>query len=258
MVATARENASNLYMVGIRDGRPEEAVAACTGSRYRQHSTGVRDGKEGFVEFFKPFIERNPKRDIQIVRSLQDGDKVFVQAFQSLNDGEAKWVTMDFFDSDGAGKIIEHWDVIAGYSDTNPSGRSSVDGPTEIVDLDQTAANRAIVNDFLQTVLIGRDVEKMSDFINPDQYQQHNADVGDGLESFKTLYAAEDCPLSYQENFLTVAEGNFVATLNRAQWNGQDLCQADLFRVEDGKIVEHWDNSEPCPPAAELVNSGKF
>jgi len=54
------ENARNLYMEGIRDGKPREAVTKYTGDRYTQHSTGVRDGVEGFVEFFESFIARNP------------------------------------------------------------------------------------------------------------------------------------------------------------------------------------------------------
>ena len=38
------------------------AASAYTGARLVQHSTGVRDGADGFVEFFEPFIERNPVR----------------------------------------------------------------------------------------------------------------------------------------------------------------------------------------------------
>ena len=100
-----RENAIGLYMDGIRDGNPREAVARYTGDRYTQHSTGVADGQEGFIAFFEPFIARNPKRDIEIVRGIEDGRYVFVQAFQSLNDGEAQWVTTDLFDTDEEGTL---------------------------------------------------------------------------------------------------------------------------------------------------------
>ena len=95
-------------MEGIRDGNAREAVTKYTGDRYTQHSTGVRDGVEGFVEFFEPFIERNPKRDIQIIRALEDGQYVFLHAYQSLNDGESEWVTTDFFDTDENDKIIDN------------------------------------------------------------------------------------------------------------------------------------------------------
>ena len=99
------ENAKSLYLEGIRDGNAREAVTKYTGDRYTQHSTGVRDGTEGFVEFFEPFIARNLKRDIQIIRGLEDGQYVFLHVYQSLNDGEAEWVTTDFFDTDDNGRI---------------------------------------------------------------------------------------------------------------------------------------------------------
>ncbi len=128
------KNAKRLYLEGIRDGNVRKAVTTYTGKRYTQHSTGVKDGIEGFVEFFEPFIQRNPKRDIEIIRSLVDGQYVFVHVYQTLNNGEYKYVTTDFFDTDENDKIIEHWDVISEYSDSTPSGHTSIDGATEVVD----------------------------------------------------------------------------------------------------------------------------
>lgn len=258
MSLSARENAIGLYLHGIRDGRPREAVAEHTGARYIQHSTGVRDGRKGFIEFFEEFIARNPDRDIRIVRSLQDGPKVFIHAHQILNGGESEWITTDFFDSDAEGKIIEHWDVIEAGKPANPSDRSKVDGPTEITDPGKTEANKAVVRNFVETCLIGRQMDRMAEFIDAQKYLQHNPDIGDGLDTFLSYFTPDDCPLSYQECFMAVGEGNFVATLNRARWGDQDLCQVDLFRLDAGKIVEHWDNSEPVPRRSEWVNSGKF
>ena len=82
------DNAHGLYLTGIRDGQPREAVSRFTGGRYTQHSTGVADGQEGFVAFFEPFLERCPKRDIQILRSIEDGRYCFVHAIQVLDGGE--------------------------------------------------------------------------------------------------------------------------------------------------------------------------
>ncbi len=255
---SAKDNAISLYLEGIENGNVREAVATYTGDRYIQHSTGVADGQEGFIAFFEPFLERNPARNFKVVRALQDGPHAFLQVYQNVNNGEAEWITTDFLDSDEYGKIVEHWDVIAAVRPPNPSGRTQLDGTTKVVDLEETAANKAIVIDFIQTCLIGRDVARMGAFIDADNYLQHSPNLGDGLDAFRALYAAEHCPLSYQECFLAVAEGNFVATLNRARCGGQDLCQVNLFRLQRGKIVEHWDNSEPVPPRREWVNSGKF
>ena len=253
------ENVKSLYLEGIRDGFAREAVTKYTGDRYTQHSTGVRDGVEGFVEFFEPFIERNPVRDIQIVRAIEDGRHVFVHAYQSLNNGEAEWVTMDFFDTDDDEKIIEHWDVIAPYSASTPSGHTSVDGPTEVTDLDRTEENKAVVRAMLHDVLIpGGDPTRNGDYISAETYIQHNAEVADGLDQFRPLALDPNTPLVYDEIVLMVGQGNFVATLSRARWEGAPYAQADLFRLEDGLIVEHWDAAEPIGPEEEWVNSGKF
>jgi predicted SnoaL-like aldol condensation-catalyzing enzyme len=252
------ENAKSLYLVGIRDGKAREAISKYSGARYTQHSTGVRDGIEGFVEFFEPFIARNPKRDIRILRAIEDGQHLFLHVFQSLNDGEAEWVTTDFFDTDEEGKIVEHWDVISEYAPQTPSGHTSIDGPAEITDLDRTEENKQLVRDLIRDVLVGEEPENIDNYISSEQYIQHNAEVPDGLEHFRPLALAEDKPLVYEEIVLLVGQGNFVATLCRASWEGQPFAQVDLFRIEDGKVVEHWDNAEPVPPEGEWVNSGKF
>ena len=253
------DSAMGLYLQGIRDGNPREAVHKYTGDRYTQHSTGVRDGTEGFIEFFEPFIERNPVRNIEIVRTLEDGPMLFVHAYQSLNHGEAEWVTLDFFDTDEDDKIVEHWDVIAEYSGSTPSGHTSVDGSTEVVDLDRTEENKALVRALIEDVLMrGGSPENVVRYISADRYTQHNRDVPDGLEQFRRLAMDPNRSLNYDEIVLLVGQGNFVATLCRANWEGAPYAQADLFRIEDGLIVEHWDGAEPIGPEEEWANSGKF
>jgi len=251
-----REHAIALYMEGIRDGHAREAVTAHTGARYTQHSTGVADGREGFIAFFEPFLARNPVRDIRVIRSLQDGPHVFVHAYQSLNHGDAEWITTDFFDSDDAGLIVEHWDVIGGVFPPNASGRDAYTGPSDVVDHDKTAKNKALVLAFMEEILIGGNTETQELFFADRQLLQHDPQLPDGVDPY--LAQLGEGGLSYQACFLAVGEGNFVATLNRARRAGQDICRVDLFRVHEGKIVETWCNEEPVPPKEEWANSGKF
>ncbi len=186
---------------------------------------------------------------------------MFLHVYQSLNDGQAKWVTTDFFDTDENDKIIEHWDVISEYADATPSGHTSIDGATEITDLDKTEENKQLVKNLLKDALMeGGDPSKLSNYISTETYIQHNKDVTDGLEHFQKLASMPNAPLKYKEIVLTVRQGNFVATLSKANWNdgkiNKDYAQVDLFRIENGKVVEHWDNVEPVPE--NDVNSGKF
>lgn len=253
------ENAQNLYLEGIRDGKVRDAVTTYTGARYTQHSAGVRDGVEGFVAYFEPFIARNPVREIEIVRALVDGSYVFLHVYQSLNGGAARWVTTDFFATDDDDKIVEHWDVIAPYAPTTPSGHTSIDGPTTIRDEERTEENKALVRALITDVLMaGGEQSKIDSYISAAQYIQHNAEVPDGLVPFKQLVLAADRPLVYDEIVLLVGQGNFVATLCKARWLNQPYAQVDLFRIEDGLVVEHWDAAEAVLPREQWVNSGKF
>jgi predicted SnoaL-like aldol condensation-catalyzing enzyme len=255
------DNATALYLEGIHEGRAREAIEAYTGDRYTQHSTGVRDGIEGFVEFFGPFLERNPIRDIHIVRAIEDGNFVFVHVAQSLNHGASRWVTMDMFDTDDNDKIIEHWDVISEMVDETASGHSQIDGPTEVVDLDKTAQNKAIVTAFIDDVLVNGRGEKITDYISGDTYIQHSPLVADGMKgvgAFMQQMVDAGRPMLYKYVFKILGQGNFVASYCLAQIGDDDIAVFDLFRLENGLIVEHWDTMEPLPSGANLVNQGKF
>ena len=250
------ENAINLYMHGIRDGHPEEAIERYTGAAYKQHSTGVKDGKEGFIEFFQDFIKRCPEREIEVIRGWEDGRYIFVQVYQNINKGHREWVTTDFFDTDENGKIIEHWDVISLFFNSTPSGHTTLDGPTEITDLDKTDANKQVVRNMIENVLFANsDPSKVSSYF-AENLIQHVKGAADGRANFKANIHAKDRTLYYQDIVLLVGQGNFVATLCKASWDAQDYAQVDIFRLEEGLIVEHWDNVEPVPEIS--VNSGKF
>lgn len=252
------ENAMNLYLVGIRDGRVREAATKYIGARYTEHSSGVRDGAEGFVEFFEPFIERYPSRDIQIKRAIEDGQYVFLHVFSSLNEGEAEWVITSFFKTDMNDKLIEHWDAVSRYIHQTPSGHTSIDGPTEISDIERTQANKQLVRDFISNLLISEAPENIENYISIEHYIQHNAQIPDGLEHYKPLVLTENRKLAYEEIILLLGQGNFVATLCKGFWEGQPIAQVDIFRIDEGKMVEHWDAAEPISPADKWVNSGKF
>ncbi|MCU7930972.1 MAG: nuclear transport factor 2 family protein [Candidatus Thiodiazotropha sp. (ex Codakia rugifera)] len=252
-------NAKGLYLEGIRDGNMQEALDKYTGERYTQHSTGVGDGKEGFMAFFGPFLKRNPVRDIQVVRAIEDGRYVFVHVYQSLNNGEAKWVTGDLFDTDDEDRMIEHWDVIAPYVEDTASGRTMVDGPTEVEDLDKTEANKAIVRAFVDDVLIGGQHEKATQYISTEQYDQHNPEAEDGLVGVqKHFQQAKGRGGRYVMVDRLIGQGNFVVVYSLAQRDGGEWAYFDIFRLQDDKIVEHWDVQERILPEDQWNNSGKF
>ena len=255
------DNAKALYVEAINDGDYVAAINKYAGDRYTQHSTPVKDGKEGFIEFFADFVERNPERDIEIVRGFEDGQYVFLHVVQHLNGGASRWVTADIFDTDAQARLIEHWDIIGEWVDDTVSGHTQVDGPTEPTDLDKTEENKTLVAGFVTDVLKNGQFNKLADYISSETYIQHNPQVGDGLEglgAFVESLTEQDLSMVYEEIHNVVGCGNLVAVLSKMNFGGTGMAVIDLFRVDKGLIVEHWDVMEEIPPVDQWVNSGKF
>lgn len=248
------ENVRRIYMDGIAGGNIREAVMACTGHRYTQHSTGVADGAEGFLAFFEPFLTRNPKREIEIIRIFEEGPWVFCNAYQSLNDGEAQWVTMDMFHTDPDGLILEHWDTIAAYTDTL-SGADMVRGAAEVDVSADTEASKALVLEYTKQVLQGRDMGKLDAFVSEEMIQRAPT-IGAGREGLAQWLASEAG--AYEMLFHMIAQGDFVMTYGKRHAAGKDIAVFDVYRVAGGMIVEHWMNEEEIGPRDAWGNSGKF
>lgn len=252
------DHARGLYLDGIRDGRPREAVAAHTGARYIQHSAGVPDGPEGFVSFFEPFIARNPRREIEIVRAIEDGRYVFLHVYQSLNDGEAEWVTADLFDTDEEGRIVEHWDVISAFEGPGPSGHTQVDGTIEIGDLELTEYNKGRVRLFIAEVLQNGDLDYFDDYVAEDLIQ-HAVGLEDGRDAMRNrIEDALDAGVRCEFVFKLIGQGDFVVSYSKSVMDDEAVAAFNIWRISDGRIAEHWSNAETIAPRSEWANSGKF
>lgn len=251
------ENAKRLYLEGIRDGRIE-VVRELSGARYTQHSSGVADGATGFEEFFKGFLERTKKRDIRVIRAIEDGSFVFLHVFQDIDDGAAKWVTTDMFDTDGNDKMIEHWDVISPYKEPTEtvSGNDVILGRFDILDLDKTELNKARVRSFLTEVCQNGALKAISNYIPTRGFIQHGAALDNGIDPIEAALSSGD--LKYDFIFKVIGQGNFVVSYSKAIVEGQEQALFEIFRLENGMIVERWENMEPIPPREEWANTGKF
>lgn len=251
------QTALKLYLQGIRDGNVD-CVDECTGDRYTQHSTGVADGAEGFKAYFTDFLKRSTHRDIRVIRCIEDGQYVFAHVYQDINKGEAKWITTDLFDTDSNDKMIEHWDVIAAYvePEKSVSGNDPVLGEFTITDHDKTEENKVTVRNFLTEVFQNGRHEALEKYISSEQYVQHDAAMENGIQAVRDLLAKED--FCYDFIFKIIGEGDHVVAFSKATHQGQELAVFDIWRLENGKLVEHWDNIEPIPPREEWANTGKF
>ncbi len=250
------DNVNKIYIDGIAGGDIRNCVLECTGHRYTQHSTGVADGVEGFLEFFEPFVERNPKRDMQIKRIFEDGPWVFCSAYQSLNDGAAQWVTMDMFFTDPDGLILEHWDTIAPYEENTASGEDMVGGTTQVDTSANTQTSKTVVREYTKQIRQEGDLSKLDQFVAKDLVQ-HAGPIAAGREGL-AAWLASDAAGAYEMLFNIMGQGDMVVTYGKRHAGGKDIAVFDLYRVADGKIAEHWMNEEEIGPRETWGNSGKF
>ncbi|MDP5140491.1 MAG: nuclear transport factor 2 family protein [Spirosomaceae bacterium] len=225
-------------------------------NKYIQHNLGVADGLQGFGEVMHHAPEGGFKANV--VRAFEDGNYVFTHTEYDFFGPKAGFDVFRFED----GKIVEHWDNLIPIQAKNPSGRTQFDGETKITDLDKTEANKKVVQDFLDDILYAHK-NNFTDYINPTKYMQHNPAIADGLEGFGAAmkyFADNGLVMEFQKTHKVLGEGNFVLTLSEGKFGKGELTAFyDLFRLENGKIVEHWDIIAPIPAKSEWKNeNGKF
>ena len=107
---TNKKNAMEFYRTAYM-GDPKSAVEKYVGDEYIQHNPGVKNGKEGFIEYFTRMQEEYPDKQIEFVRAVAEDDLVALHTHQ-IWPGDDEYVTMDFFRFDENGKIVEHWDSV--------------------------------------------------------------------------------------------------------------------------------------------------
>jgi predicted SnoaL-like aldol condensation-catalyzing enzyme len=105
-----KRNAIAFYKMAF-EGNPKQATEMYSGPHYIQHNPSVKDGIEGFVEYFERMALEYPEKSVKFLRAVAENDFVALHTHQIWPDGD-EYVTMDFFRFDHNGKIVEHWDSI--------------------------------------------------------------------------------------------------------------------------------------------------
>lgn len=238
-----------------------EKAAGLLAEGYIQHNLAYGTGLDAFVGSVAYLASAPVKTTVNNIRSFADGDKVFLQTIYNFA-GAGEQVAFDIFRFDDSGKIAEHWDNLAALAAPNPSGHTQTDGTIAITDLDKTEENRKLVKNFLYDVMQGNHPEKTPDYFDGDTYIQHNTGIADGLSGLGTALAAlaeQGIQMIYTTVHQVLAQGNFVLAVSEGTFGGAPTAYYDLWRVENGKIAEHWDVMETIADQSTRANdNGKF
>ena len=209
---------------------------------YIQHNPIAPSGVAPLLGMIKK-LSQGPKGGVEIHRMIGEGDLVASHATYT-GFGPVPLVAFDVFRFNKDGKIVEHWDNMIPVAKPNPSGHTQTDGTTEITDLDKTEANKAKVAEFITKSLIKHEKVDITQYISPVTYTQHNPAVADGLAGFGAFMgslAKKGITMEYTKVHKVIGEGNFVLALSEGAFGGKPTAYYDLFRLENGLIVEHWD-----------------
>lgn len=231
--------------------------------RYVQHNVNLGDGLGPILELMDALPADRTR--VEPLRSFEDGDYSVAHLDYELGDwGPMVGFEVHRWEDD---RIVEHWDNLqATPANSNPSGRSMIDGATEVVDPDRTDANKELVRAFTETVLIGGDLASIGDFHDGTALIQHDPLIGDGTAALsKRLRGGLEGTAGpvYHALRLLFGQGSFVLAACEGELVEEGVRRPaafyDLYRLSGGVVVEHWDVVEIIPPREQWQNdNGKF
>ncbi|MCX3060315.1 nuclear transport factor 2 family protein [Streptomyces beihaiensis] len=225
-----------------------DAVYRHWAENFRQHSPLVSDGREGLRTTIVQLGTLGFK--YEMIRVLADGPWVVLHAHGGGVSQPFAVFNLLRVEND---RLAEHWEVVQAQVTETASGHGVLDGPTEITDLDRTDDNRELIRSLFDKVLVGGDLGALAGYFDGDTLVQHSPDVADGVSALRGWL--ESGPRRYEKLDLLIADGNFVWAQSAGTVDGRPYVLNDLFRIADGKIVEHWDVIGEVPAQLPHENS---
>lgn len=138
-------------------------------------------------------------------------------------------------------------------------GTMDVTSPVAAADKAVAAKNAEIVTSFYNLIFRDHKPEDAFGKYGGDRYVQHNPFLPDGKEAVIKFLAPhfKANPEARNEIKRVVSEGDLVVLHVLSKKNAADPGRAvvDIFRVEKGKVVEHWDVAQEIPAKAANQNS---
>lgn len=111
--------------------------------------------------------------------------------------------------------------------------------------------NKRLVADMYQAIFGDKNIAAADQYI-VENYIQHNPMVADGREALKTALSEwfKNAPKEKIDIQRMGADGDLVFIHTRSKRGDKTMSVIDIFRLEKGKIAEHWDVIQEVPPNA--------
>jgi predicted SnoaL-like aldol condensation-catalyzing enzyme len=262
----------------IVDAGHTEAADQMLAEGYIQHSPVLRTGRKAFKEIFSVVARREIPALVEppLVQSIAEDRLVVMSLLERVaaSDRTPAYVTTHFnlFRVEN-GRLAEHWHSVHTPPGSNvplpeEGGPQPVTGSAgeaqrrllQSPDL-QLARNKRLVFDMWRTVVDAGHEELAANFVHR-HFVEHHPDADGGIEGFRRHFSARPerqiRPWINSPVVAIVAEGDLVALIAKQEHPhparaGRTYTTTwfDMFRIADGRIVEHWDDAVPGEAAAE-------
>jgi predicted SnoaL-like aldol condensation-catalyzing enzyme len=223
---------------------------------YIQHNPTVPDGTEPLRQFVMGLRVRFPDNHNTVVRVTGQDDVVMIHHRAVSVPGTAGTAIVDLFKVRND-KIVEHWDVLQPVPATTASGNDMFATLSTSGD-PSTAASQAVVVNYFTALTEQHDLTAVDRLVATD-LKQHDPSLPNGSAAVKSAFSAslQASPQLKFSSLKVVAEADLVTLRYHRQSNLEDLGQAvtDIYRVGQGKIVEHWSAVQDVPAMAANNNT---
>ena len=208
---------------------------------YIQHSPTVKTGKEGFFEFLSVLkgLPKSPSQKPPFMRFICDGNFVAVHLSVEFM-GQERAVVDLFRIKDGM--LAEHWDAWELITGEHKDNNAVVEGPVPTESLASAQENKRIVNLYTEQVLIQKQWDLAGEYLESD-FIQHNPKLADGQKALENHYETTEVTKMH----IVIGEGDFVLTQSAGKFGILPHVVYDIYRLSNGRIVEHWSVKQQIP-----------
>ena len=258
---SAREVATNFVTDFYLEGKTREAFMDWVSPDYIQHNPFAVSGREEAMTFLEGARKAYPERTARIHRVIASDDLVVFHIESHDTPGDLGTAVIDIFRVKDC-KVIEHWGVVQPVPESSVNGHDMFNSveirTTGKVSQPCTLSARQVADGFVPLLYgQGKVREAYETWVNPD-YQQHNPHAQNGRDA-----AIAFLEPFYQKNpqhkmsvYRVIVSDGYIAVhlVGRPTPDAPGAVAVDILRVDNCKIVEHWDVTEPVPETSANDN----